>query len=199
MRQSKQATLRRTWITSALQLVPIIVGLGALAVGTTWYSRTVFHETTSHVEIVASVTALKTAIVEVSKMATPVIYGFESTFTDEENLDRYDASGELLSAEFAAAQSIFRGESRSILDEMVETWHELDTTIRGAPARMEAGAFTDILAAGDDPFVLTVWAVYNGMDLRLSELSTNTVSDLHGRISDFDRADRADRSCQRVG
>ncbi|HUP73483.1 MAG TPA: EAL domain-containing protein [Acidimicrobiales bacterium] len=189
MRGSSTLTLRRVWVVSVLQLVTVVVGVSGLAVGATWYSGKLFHEAVFASEgQMTSVTSLKSALVEMSIVATPVMYGLNGSRPAEENLSAYTDAGVHLTRELEAAGAVFvNPDSREILSEMVDIWHGIDAAILSAPDLLASGSLAEVVASGLDPFEATIWKPYNEMDRQLSQLSIGAVGELRSRRAAFDR------------
>ena len=102
-------SLRRTWAASAVQSFGIVVILGLMTFGLTWYSHDVYRDATVHAESeIGALTELKAALLTVSTTATPVLYRFDGAGTAAQNLQRYAVASRELTALLHDAETTFR-------------------------------------------------------------------------------------------
>jgi diguanylate cyclase (GGDEF)-like protein len=186
------ASLRRTWAASAVQSFGIVVILGVLAVGLTWYSHNVYRDATVHAQSeIGALTELKGALVEMSTSAPPVLYMLGGEGSPDENLRRYTSASQALSRSFETAERTFREEqTRERLHAMNEVWLDADAVVKAA-GQLDVAALNDMLTSGIDPFEVSFWTPTNELDAGISSLYAHVGETLGSQVGTLDRLYKA--------
>ena len=182
-------SIRRTWVASATQLVVVAAVVGAIAMGSVVYAADRFDEVArtgqAEMQVVAEV---QEALYQAMGLATPVLYQSASDLDDEEELSRFVAASEDLTAQLEGAQGSFTGEqANTLVASALQEWRSVDRAVRAAPAQHASGELVEDFAAGVDPFGETFWAPVYEMDVAFAELGRETFEELQRQISLIDR------------
>jgi diguanylate cyclase (GGDEF)-like protein len=182
-------SLNRIWVTSAVQLLTVVVVLGVFALAATSFSHSLFSATTSQAEQeMSSVTTIKAALIDISIAAPRVMYGVGGSGDAAADLIDYRSARARVYAEFEQAEQIFvDGESEATLLDMIETWQAMDGAILEGPAMLAAGEVEQVLESGVDPYAEIVWGRYTTLDGQLADLASFSVHELQHRIGKADR------------
>jgi diguanylate cyclase (GGDEF)-like protein len=184
--------LRRTWATSAIQSFGIVLLLGLVAFGLTWYSHNVYRDATVDAENeIGALTELKAALLEVSTTATPVLYMLEGAGSREENVQRYAAASQEMSRSFESAEGTFQEEhTRERVRAMREHWRQADAVVKGA-GELAPAALSELMSSGVDPFDATFWGPYDEIDTGISDLHAHVGETLRSQVGTLDRLYKA--------
>lgn len=183
----KSPSLRTTWLIQTLVVAGVLVLFGAVAVASSAYQHSTFHDTTSDVERATSALLdLRMALNTVDDSSSGLMYGLGGPDALQGHREQYLADGQAVTDGLRRVRDSVPPEAVVSVERAQEHWEFMDAAVRGAPELFASGAVTAGLAAGADPFT-EAWMSYGSISENLAEVERINVLRMRQRMHAVDR------------
>ena len=178
-------SLRRSWIGTAVMLVAVIVGVGAVSLGSSEYQRVSSDHTTVDLQRqTGAIHDLERSLLPLNQRVIAALY-LPTPQERAAGLGDYTVARDRLAEAFETAERDLTGTAMMLrLLEARDHLSALDSGVEGAEDLWTDGTVGRVLTAGGDPFALQVWAEVSALVSALTELGSESVEALQGQVAD---------------
>lgn len=182
--RDKRDGVSAIWIRTLVSLFVVVLGLGALAFGSTAYQRSAFDRTTAELESeLDAVVHLADRIRPVDTPMAAILYGFGTRAELEGHVRAFLAHRREIDAAFDHAEQFFAASDTN--DPLASARAGWNKAADGALAAQEfwgTSAVADALASGEDPFA-DEWELLKNAQADVTRLTGQSLAHLRARTA----------------